>query len=418
MLMRGIYSLFYISVYPLFLPREFLKKPKNLRKTWIKERFALYTKDYFSELKRKRIWIHAVSVGEVLAIVPLVKKLSEEFDVVLSTITETGRDVALKKLKGIPVKVVFLPIDCPFAVRRAISAIKPSMLLIAETEIWPNLIMEAAKRVPVGLINARLSEKSYKRYKKLSFFFASVLNALSFIGVQEETYAKRFESIGVKPEKLYLTGNVKFDLEIKEESFPQEDAFPRPVIVAGSTHHPEERLILKAFLDVFFQGTLILAPRHPQRLEEVKSLVKGLLSPKAGFTSLSKLEKGEHVQGNPLIILVDKMGVLASLYRVCDLAIIGGSFIPHGGQNPLEAIYWRKPVVFGPYMENFPFVKEFLEKGLCFQTDSSALPSLLKAFKNSPQKFEKAAKGAYKLLKEKSGATKKTLELIKKHLQN
>ena len=257
MLMRGIYSLFYISAYPLFLPREFLKKPKNLRKTWIKERFALYTKDYFSELKRKRIWIHAVSVGEVLAIVPLVKRLSEEFDVVVSTITETGRDVALKKLKGIPVKVVFLPIDCPFAVRRAISAIKPSMLLIAETEIWPNLIMEAAKRVPVGLINARLSEKSYKRYKKLSFFFASVLNALSFIGVQEETYAKRFESIGVKPEKLYLTGNVKFDLEIKEESFPQEDAFPRPAIVAGSTHHPEERLILKAFLDVFFQGTLI-----------------------------------------------------------------------------------------------------------------------------------------------------------------
>ncbi len=414
-MLRGIYSLFYIGVYPFFLPREFLKKPKELRTTWIKERFALYTKAYFSSLKRKKVWIHAVSVGEVLAVVPLVKRLSEEFDVVLSTITETGREVALNKLKGLPVKVIFLPVDCPFAVRRAISAIKPSMLLIAETEIWPNLIMEAVKKMPVALINARLSEKSYKRYKKLSFFFAPILNSLSFIGVQEKIYAERFADIGVKPEKLYLTGNVKFDLEIKDESFPWAKQLPSPVIIAGSTHHPEEKLILESFLNVFSEGTLILAPRHPQRLEEVKNLVKSQLKPGAGFTPLTQLEKGELPQGNPFIILVDKMGVLGALYRICDLAIIGGSFIPHGGQNPLEAIYWKKPVIFGPSMENFPFIKEFLEKGLCFQTDSSALPSLLKTFKKAPQEFEKVGEKAYKLLKEKSGATKKTFDLVKKY---
>ena len=418
-MLRFVYSTIYPVVYPFFFLKEISKKSKAIRKVWLKERFALYDKNYFSDFKRKKIWIHAVSVGEVIAITPLVKALSKEFDIIISVITETGREVALKRFSQFPVKVIFLPIDCPFCIRKALSSINPCMLLIAETEIWPNLIVESAKKIPVALINGRLSERSFKYYKKFSFFFAPILNKLVFIGVQEEIYKQRFQQLGVREDKIIITGNVKFDLEIQEMDFPWQKELNKPVIIAGSTHSPEEEIILNAFLNTFSEGTLILAPRHPQRKKEIEEVIKKRLSENMEFILLSEMEKekkGRKNSASILIILVDKIGILSALYKICDLAVIGGSFIPHGGQNPLEAIYWKKPVVFGPYMDNFPFIKEFVEKNLCWQVDKDSLTDVFKLFKEKPEEFKKKGDLAYQLFEMKKGASQRTLNLIKKHI--
>ena len=420
--MFWLYTIFYYLGAGLTFPFEALKRSSDLRKTWILQRLGIYKKPQWAQ-KRKTLWIHAVSVGEVIAVSKLVNRLSENFNIVLTTITDTGQRVAQEKIISREVNFYFLPFDCPFAIKRAIRAFSPSALIIAETELWPNLIRTASRRIPVLLINARLSEKSFKRYLKIKFFIKKMLENICVIGVQEEIYKERFKKLGVPEDKIIITGNTKFDIEIKKVEFDWENVIPRPVVIAGSTHFPEEELITRAFLSLKKAGTLILVPRHPQRFEEVEKVVQKLIASSRRFEDVTfyRLSKMENIFKNlkfsrRVIIMVDKMGVLGALYRICDVAVIGGSFIPHGGQNPLEAIYWKKPVIFGRSMENFPFIEEFIKEKACFQVDKEELAETLKKLLENEQLRKETGKRAYFVFKKRSGATEKTLTLIKKFI--
>jgi len=412
-----LYTFLYYLVNGFFLPKEFFKRPSQLRKKWLKDKLALFTKtDFISQ--RKVIWIHAVSVGEVIAISSLIKSLAKEYDILLSTITDTGNQVASQRFKDLPVKIIYLPLDCPFAIKRTLRTFNPSALLIAETEIWPNLILTSSKRIPVFLINARISDKSFRRYKKIKFFLKPILSSFSLIAVQDEKYKNRFKDLGAPEDKIVVTGNTKFDIEIPYISFLWENLVPRPIIVAGSTHFPEEKLITETFLKIPIPSSLFIVPRHPERYKEVERIINSMIDGKneIGFYKLSELPLDMRSYFK-IIILVDQMGILGSLYRIADIAIIGGSFIPHGGQNPLEAIYWKKPVIFGPSMENFPFIKEFLERGACLQTKKEELKDLLEDLFKNPDKRIELGEKAYQILKQKTGATEKILNLLKSYLK-
>jgi 3-deoxy-D-manno-octulosonic-acid transferase len=224
--------------------------------------------------------------------------------------------------------------------------------------------------------------------------------------------------LGAPEDKIVVTGNTKFDIEIPYISFLWENLVPRPIIVAGSTHFPEEKLITETFLKIPIPSSLLIVPRHPERYKEVERTINSMIDEKneIGFYKLSELPL-DIKDFSKVIILVDQMGILGSLYRIADIAIIGGSFIPHGGQNPLEAIYWEKPVIFGPSMENFPFIKEFLERGACLQVKEEKLKDLLEDLLKHPNKRAQLGKRAYQIFKQKTGATEKILNLLKTYLE-
>lgn len=410
------YTLIYLLALIVVLPKEYFKRPKTLRKRWIKEKFGFFDCQLLSP--KPRIWIHAVSVGEVLAVTNFVKKLSENFNIILSTITDTGQKIAQERFKNLPVNVIYLPFDIPSAIKRALRVFSPVALILTETEIWPNLIKYASEKIPVFLVNGRVSEKSFKGYKKVRFFIKDILKSVKLFFVQDEEYKRRLIYLGVSEEKIYVTGNMKFDLKIEKKEFPWEDSIPRPVFLAGSTHEPEEELILDAFLRLDIPSTLIVAPRHPERFNEVEELIKERIRNEKDifFSKIDDLTHNSKQKDLKVIILVDKIGILASLYRVCDLAIVGGSFIPHGGQNPLEPAYWRKPIVCGPYMYNFPFIEEFVKQGACFMVDEKTLFNTIKELIENTERRNNAAETAYKIILKNAGATDKTINLIMQSL--
>ncbi|GAB6183971.1 3-deoxy-D-manno-octulosonic acid transferase [Thermodesulfovibrio hydrogeniphilus] len=404
-----IYTIIYLISILILLPKEYLKRPKELRKRWLKEKFGFLD---VSKTNRKRIWIHAVSVGEVIAVSKLVNELCKEFDVILSTVTDTGQRVAEQRFKDLPVKIIYLPFDIPFAIKRALKIFEPSAFVLTETELWPNLIKISSKKIPVFLVNGRLSEKSFKGYRKVKFFMKKILSMFTALCVQEEIYKERFKNLGAEESKIFVTGNTKFDIELREIQFEWENSIPKPVILAGSTHHPEEEIIVKSFLEIPYNATLLIAPRHPERFDEVYSWIKENSS--CMVIRLSSMEKIENQALTKLIILIDKMGILGSLYRICDIAIVGGSFIPHGGQNPLEPAYWRKPIVCGPYMHNFPFIDEFVKAGACFMIEKGKLVDTLKNLIENKELKERTGERAYKIFLSESGATKRTVEILEK----
>ncbi len=405
------YTIIYFLAILILLPKEYLKRPKELRKRWLREKFGFFDKTPTTS-HHSRIWIHAVSVGEVIAVSKLVKALCKEFDVILSTVTDTGQRVAEQRFKDLPVKIIYLPFDIPFAINKTLATFNPTAFILTETELWPNLIKISSRKIPVFIVNGRLSEKSFKGYRKIKFFMKKILSMFTAICVQEEIYKERFKDLGAEENKIFVTGNIKFDIELQEIGFEWESSIPRPVILAGSTHHPEEELIVKSFLELPCNATLLIAPRHPERFDEVYSWIKANSS--CMVTRLSLMEKVENQALTKLIIIVDKMGILGSLYRICDIAVVGGSFIPHGGQNPLEPAYWRKPIVCGPYMHNFPFIDEFVKAKACFMIEKDKLTDTLKILIENKELREKTGKKAYKVFLSKSGATKRTIEILEK----
>ncbi|MFN3921953.1 MAG: 3-deoxy-D-manno-octulosonic acid transferase, partial [Caldimicrobium sp.] len=312
------------------------------------------------------------------------------------------------------VKIFYLPFDIKFCLKNFLKGTKAKALFLTETELWPNLILTTSSQIPIALINGRLSEKSFKRYKGIKFFIKPLLKRFEFLAVQEENYAKYFNQLGVEREKIKVVGNLKFDIFLKEIDFPELNNLPKPIILAGSTHSQEEELILKAFLEVFSQGTLIIVPRHPERFDKVEKVILSRLKENTLFIRYSSIKDTfPEFKSKRVILLFDEMGKLASLYRICDFAIIGGSFVPHGGQNPLEAIYWKKPVIVGPYMENFPFVEEFIKKKGLLQVNPENLERILKELIKNPHIAKEIAERGYEIFLKKRGALEKTLELIR-----
>jgi 3-deoxy-D-manno-octulosonic-acid transferase len=269
-----------------------------------------------------------------------------------------------------------------------------------ETELWPNAIRILGRSgVPVLLMNGRISGRSFGGYKKLRFFIKDVMKNVSIFCMQNELYAERIKELGAEPDKIKAIGNFKFDTrpsstvpewtrifrrqKTEDRRQAREKEF---VIIAGSTHRTEEELIIDAYIKLradFPQINLIIAPRHPERFREVEELIG-----KKGIKYLKRSDvtgHGSRVTG--VVILLDVIGELSSVYGACDVAIMGGSFIEHGGQNPLEPAYWGKAIVCGPHMENFPFIDDFYRGGGALKTDADNLYESLRSLLTSPEKI-------------------------------
>jgi len=419
-----LYSIIYTTALIFLLPFEYIKRPKELRKKWLKEKFSKYRAE---EQKSKRaevayelntVWIHAVSVGEATTAVPLIKKIKERhhfIEIVVSTVTDTGQKVAMEKIGDIA-RIIYVPFDIPFAINSAVRKIKPSLFIIMETELWPNIIRILSKNnVPVLLMNGRISKKSFGGYKKLRFFIKDMLKNMRIFCMQNELYAERIKAMGAQADKVKVIGNFKFDTKPSSHIPEWTKILKRPVIIAGSTHKTEENIIINTYMKIkndFPETTLIIAPRHPERFGEVEELIK-----KKGLKYIKRSDVTDHgsrITG--IVILLDVIGELASVYSICDIAIIGGSFIEHGGQNPLEPAYWGKAIICGPHMENFPFIDEFYKGGGALKVNADNLYESLKNLLASPEKISSKGKIARELYDKNSGAVERAMEIIGKYL--
>ena len=402
------YTLFYLVSLILLLPYEFFKRKPSIRSKWLKEKFGIIKLNN----NKNYIWIHAVSVGEVNAVIPLIKLIQKnlpQYEIILSTITDTGQAVANKHFKD--VLITYLPFDISFFIKRAMSSI--SLLLIMETELWPNLLKTVGNlSVPIVMINGRISERSFKGYKKIKPFIKKLLTYYTYLCVQNNVYADRLYELGAEKDKVVVMGNLKFDLSLCQKVPEWTQRLVYKTVIAGSTHKPEEELIINAFIGVLKrqpQTTLIIAPRHPERFKEVEEILKT-----RGISYLKRSEI-DHSQGAILsnFILLDAIGELASTYGSCDIAIMGGSFIKHGGQNPLEPAFWGKAIVCGPHMENFYFINEFYIKGAALSCKMENLTDLLIQLLTDKDKRLEMGRKAREILESNMGAKDRVMDVIK-----
>lgn len=408
-----IYSFIYsIIISILFLP-EYLKRPKELRPKWVKDKFG-FLPEFGSS-----IWVHAVSVGEVNASLPLLARLQAAYPdrrIILSTITDTGQKIAGEKAPAGTV-VVYLPFDIGFILRRCFRKTRPGIFIIMETELWPNLIKIAALQgIPVLMINGRISEKSSRGYAKIGFFMKKILSFVNEFGMQSRLDAERITAIGADQSKVEIMGNLKFDMNISGSIPEWTNNISGPVLIAGSTYRGEDELILSAFIENRrkFPGLkLILAPRHPERFDEVADM---LTSKGVSYIRRSALDVRSAPPVSSDVILLDTVGELSAVYKIASLAIIGKSFIGTGGQNPLEAAYWGRPVICGPHMENFPFIEEFTREGAAFQADQHKLAEKIHELLRDPERMNAAGKKAREIFDKNSDAAGKAMKMIDKYL--
>lgn len=305
------------------------------------------------------VWIHAVSVGEVLAVRPLLAPMRERFPklrLYVSTTTVTGNQIAAKSLQGID-GLFFAPFDWRGPVRKALETLNPSLLVLVETEIWPNLIHEAHRRgTKIAVVNGRISPRSFTRYRRIRGLLRTVLSDIDLFLMQSESHADRIAELGAPRERIHCVGNLKFDAVVDAHLPPTLARLlmgrrDRPIWIAGSTVAGEEELVLRAFHRVREAAPdtrLIIAPRHPERFDQIPALVEA-----AGFRCLRRTALDLHERRDSAVVLLDTLGELAQAYSLATVAFIGGSLVARGGHNILEAAVAGKPVVVGPHMENF-----------------------------------------------------------------
>jgi 3-deoxy-D-manno-octulosonic-acid transferase len=313
------------------------------------------------------IWVHTASVGEVIAAGPLVRRLLArglEARILVTAMTDTGLAQA-RKMFGSSVDYAYVPLDTPGSIHRFLKRVDPRILVILETEIWPNMIRQCRRRdVPVFLINARLSERSAHGYERVKSLSAPVMQSITWVAAQAQPDAERFRRIGVAVSQVEVTGSVKFDVDIpddvREASMGLRAKFgPRPVWIAGSTHGGEDEQVLAAhreILEQYSEALLILVPRHPDRFESVAQMAES-----QGFAVVRRSTGQEPESAQ--VYVGDTMGELMMLYGASDMAFVGGSLIKRGGHNPLEPAAWGIPVLSGPHVFNFETVYEHLRSG-------------------------------------------------------
>lgn len=377
--MRLVYTLLWYLLLPTLFVRLWWRglRAPAYRRRW-KERLGLGLGAW---RLHSCVWIHAVSVGEVLAAAPLIRTLLERYpdtSLVVTTTTPTGSE-RVQALFGDQVTHVYCPWDLPGALRRFFQAFDPHLIVVMETELWPNLVATAYQRnVPVFLVNARLSLGSYRGYARLPALTRPMLSALQGVLVQTHEEAQRFRRLGAQPERIEITGNIKFDLSLDTSTREQarslrEHLGSRPVWIAASTHEGEEGTVLAAHAQVrarFPDALLILVPRHPERFERVASMVEA-----QAFRVTRRSADTDAHQAD--VYLGDTMGELLVLFGAADTAFVGGSLVPVGGHNLLEPAAWACPVVTGSQLHNFTEVARLLEQAdaLTLADDTTTLAS-------------------------------------------
>lgn len=349
---------------PFFIPYHYYRSVQRKRPAAFAERFGALSPQELAAVEGNRpIWVHTVSVGETIAVKPLLKALRERFPdrkIVISNVTETGRSVAMK-LDGADLCIYF-PFDFSFAVRRILSSIRPSIILVVETEIWPNFLRTARRMgIPTVMVNGRISDRSLAGYLRLGWFFRPVLADFSWFCMQTAEDARRIVAMGAPAERVEVTRNLKYDLPVcaistaeREESRKSFHLSPdSAVVTAGSTHPGEDEILISCYRRLCAAGSrfiLILVPRHPERAPVVAELLQ---REKVAFSLRSDIGN-RSVQFSPgEVLLVDTVGELLQFYALSDIVFVGGSLVPTGGHNILEPASLRVPVVFGPHMDNF-----------------------------------------------------------------
>jgi 3-deoxy-D-manno-octulosonic-acid transferase len=428
--MYFIYSFALTIGFLILLPRflwDALRKGKYAAGFW--QRFGRLPE--FDREGKPVVWLHAVSVGETNAAKPLVKEILKNFPdykLVVSTTTKTGQTLAREIFKNDAALVFYFPFDWSFAVRRALEKINPSVVLIMETELWFNFLREAKRReIKIALVNGRLSEKSFKNYKLIRGFVRRALANLDLALMSGESDAERLIELGCAAEKTFVTGNIKFDLETGKseltETLRRRFAIDetRALIIAASTHVPEERWILESYRilrDEFSSENaprLLIAPRHPERFAEVAELMQN-----SGFRFASRSASMSETDVDADLILLDSIGELSAVYELAELVFVGGSLIPHGGQNVLEPAAVKKAIVTGFYTMNFAdIIKNLSAKEAIVQLPkleeneiSVNLESVFYELLSDNVKRKALAENAFAVLRENRGACAKTIEKL------
>lgn len=418
--MGALYSLLVTVAALVAAPWYFVRYgPRGLPSGYWRERLALLPDSLSREAGTGAVWVHAVSVGETMAVGGLVAEIARRFPgrpIYLSHVTPSGRATGERRIPGVAGRF-YLPVDWKWSVRRVFERLRPAMLIIAETELWPNLLSAARERgTRVVLVNARLSERSFRGYRRFGFFFEPVLGAIDWVFAQTERDAERFRALGVPAARISVAGNLKFDARPPElGSLPRlmrralESAGRGPVLVAGSTMAGEERLVLRAWDDVrrhYPASFLVLAPRHPQRFEDVARLLGADGRRFVRRTALDPAEREAQLAQTD-ILLLNTIGELGGVYELADVAFVGGSLGPHGGHNPLEPAFWAKPVLFGKHMENFRDTAWLLvAEGAAFEVENpEALAARTLELFRDPGLRSAAGARAKSVLERGSGAT-------------
>lgn len=375
-------------------------------------------------LLKNRVWVHAVSVGELNAARPLVEALlRQKYVVLLSTTTATGHELAQRLYPQLP--VFYFPFDLPNVMAYVIHRVSPATILILETEIWPNLLFLAARRnIPVILANGRLTEKSFQRYIRFQWFFRWVLQHFSAILMQSAEDAERMRMLGAPRPKVHMTGNLKFDLPTLDKAalqnkLAQELRFPEgvPVVVFASTHKGEDELfldMLDALKKDFPDIKAVLAPRHPERIPQLIALLTGR---HAHFTLRSQLPYTQLQAPSPLILL-DTIGELMAVFTLGTVAVMGGSFVPWGGHNPLEPIHAGIPVIFGPHMHHFKDIANKIlkaEAGFQVNAPGEVVP-LIRQLLTDSVFYQQRVENGKQLMQANSGAVETILQHVRTYV--
>ncbi len=419
-------SALFLVPYYLLLGLRYGKSRRGIR-----ERLGFYSPEQLIAIQSKRtIWIHAVSVGETRAAMPLIRQLHQkypEFQILLTNVTETGHAIA-QTVEEIDL-CLFFPFDFSTVVHKALTTINPELIIIVETELWPNFIRQAhMSNIPLILVNGRISDRSFPRYRFIRFLFQPILERFSALCMQSQIDAERIAVLGAPDNRVENTGNLKFDYELIEVTEQQvrqrKERYRLPeqtaVFVAGSTHSGEEKQLLEAYRQILAQTeqnlVLVLIPRRPERKREVIALLKEL---KFQYQLRSSLREEDNFLSSGDVLLVDTLGEVLDLYSIADLVFVGGSLVPIGGHNLLEAALLAKPVIFGPHIQNFKEISaKMIRSGAGVKVaDQQVLVRQSIALLSDPVRCRAMGEAGRSLIAGNAGTTERTMRHITKFLR-
>lgn len=415
-MLRYLYTFLYILAAPLLCVRWVYKsfKPPQYREP-LRERFGIVSKE-----TRESIWFHAVSMGESNAAIAIIKRLlanSSDLNIIVTTTTPTGARQIHNGL-GNKVKHHYSPCDLPGTIKRFIHRARPKLLVIMETELWPNWLHHLKEQqIPVILANGRLSERSAQKYEKVYSLAKEMMDAFVQVLAVNQQDADRFQRIGLNVDKSVVTGNIKFDIDIPQ--FSDHEYYPEwkdmPVWIAASTHKGEDELVLKAHRLICQQvpdARLILVPRHPERFESVARLVS-----ESGF-NMARRSQPDSWNKDAQVLLGDSMGEMMKAFNISDITWVGGSFAEIGGHNPIEPAVLAKPVLTGPHIFNFNeiFADLIGAGGAEMVADEIELAQKIVKLMQTPEETQQMGKKALQVIETNRGALDKTVSVIEQYM--
>lgn len=410
----------------ILLAKRRCRRGLTQRLGWLPRRYDLF--------KPPMVWIHAVSLGEVITVVPLVRAMKDRYPTwtfLVSTITETGREAVEQRLSEIAVHC-YLPLDFPWVVEAYVRKFRPVAFVFVETELWPNLLKCLSRYgIPTFLINGRLSSRSFQRYRLIKRFMTKVLSFVDLCLMQSERDVQRIRELGAQAEKVFRTGNMKFDQDGQSSlsSLPtitrtelglNED---EELIVAGSTHAEEEEQLLACYARVHRvipSSVLLIAPRHIERAENVEATIRSSGIETVRRSTMSTVKREEPQGKKPRVIVLDTRGELSHVYAFARVTFVGGTLVPVGGHNLLEPARWGKPVYFGPFTDHCSEVANLLVQaggGIQVKDAEELSTQFLRAFQD-PKLTQDIGSAARRVVDANQGAVRQNLDLIMSRLED